>query len=263
MANYVAVGGDPEAASLIDNFIWPAPDEPSLGDLDRAVDACVDVMHALRLPFISGKDSLSSTYRFPDGTQLKIPPVLCVSVFGKIDDVAQTTSADFKEEGSTLVVVGARDTAGMGGSTYADALGLSGGHPPHVDLELLPATLKAVHGAIRAGELRSCHDLSEGGLLTAIAESCFGGGLGADIDVESLGARPDFALLNETAGCFVVEMAPGVDYTECFSGVPAVEIGSTIAARELRVMHSGAPLFSISLGELRSAWERPMREVFH
>ena len=73
MSNLVAVGGNPREACLIDNFIWPVPDAESLGGLDRAVDACVDVMQALGIPFVSGKDSLSSTYRYPDGRRPQDP----------------------------------------------------------------------------------------------------------------------------------------------------------------------------------------------
>ena len=81
MANYVAVGGDPDQAVLVNNYIWPFPDEESMGSLDRSVDAVVNCMDVLKRPVISGKDSLSSTYRGKDGQVIKIPPVLCVSVF--------------------------------------------------------------------------------------------------------------------------------------------------------------------------------------
>src|SRR2546421_726472 len=79
IANYVSVGGDYKNASLINNYIWPVPDPESLWSLNQSVEAVVDFMHALKIPVISGKDSLSSTYRYPDGKVLKIPPVLCMS----------------------------------------------------------------------------------------------------------------------------------------------------------------------------------------
>ncbi|MHB8986783.1 MAG: AIR synthase-related protein, partial [Eubacteriales bacterium] len=101
-ANAVAAGADPRETVLIDNFIWPFPDEDRLGALDRAVDACVDFVRETGMPFISGKDSLSSTYRAKDGTVIRIPPVLCVSAFGRIPDVSKTVSADFKAAGSRI-----------------------------------------------------------------------------------------------------------------------------------------------------------------
>jgi phosphoribosylformylglycinamidine synthase subunit PurSL len=263
MANLVAVGGNPREASLIDNFIWPFPDASSLGDLDRAVDACVDVMHALGRPFISGKDSLSSTYRYPDGRVLKIPPVLCISVFGRIDDVTRTVSADLKAEGSTLVLVGARDTGGMGGSAYLAAHGLRGDRVPRVDLAVLPKVLDAVYAAIRSGAVRACHDVAEGGLLAALAEMAIGGRRGVEVDVAGLAERADLALFNETAGVFVVEVADEAAAGRLFADVPHVVIGGVVAQPQVRVCDGGRDLFAATLDELRAAWEGPMRAVFH
>src|SRR3990167_7764643 len=110
VSNFVSVGCDIKNAALIDNFIWPFPDEESLADLDKSVDACVTMAKLLNIPFVSGKDSLSSTYRYPAGPEqsrraegkiLKIPQVLLISVFGKIADIEKTASSDFKSTDST------------------------------------------------------------------------------------------------------------------------------------------------------------------
>jgi len=263
MANLVAVGGNPREACLVDNFIWPFPDAAALGGLDRAVDACVDASRALGRPFVSGKDSLSSTYRYPDGRTLEIPPVLCISAFGRIDDVSRTVSSDLARAGSTLVLVGARDPAGMGGSIYYEVRGLRGERPPRIDLEALPRTLDAVHAAIRSGAVRSCHDVSEGGLLVAAAEMGFGGDLGLDLDLGALAERPDDALFNETAGVFLVEVADPEAAADLFGGVPHTVVGRTTPAPTLAVRRGSHPLFRADLADLQAAWERPMREVFH
>jgi phosphoribosylformylglycinamidine synthase len=267
LSNLVAVGGNPREIGLIDNFIWPKPDAPSLGDLDRAVDACVDVMHALGRPFISGKDSLSSSYRYPDGGLLKIPPVLCISVFGRIPDVARTVSSDFKQAGSRLILVGARDLegpgAGMGGSIYLETAGLRGHLPPKVDLAMLPRSLDAVYAAIDAGKVRACHDISEGGLLAALAEMGFGGDLGVEVDLEPLSARADLAIFNETAGVFVIELKDGVDPSDLFADLPWLDLGRTIELPVLRMRKGAQKLVELSLDQLQAAWEAPMREVFH
>ena len=76
----------------------------------------------LGVPFVSGKDSLSSTYRYPDGKVLKIPPVLLISVFGKIADIKKTQSSEFKKIGSTIVLVGNLDFKNLGGSAYFDVV---------------------------------------------------------------------------------------------------------------------------------------------
>lgn len=260
VANAVAVGANPEELALIDNFIWPVPEGEFLAQLDRAVDACVDFSLALGLPFVSGKDSLSSTYR-GGGTVIHIPPVLCISVFGRIPDVQKTVSADFKEPGNLVVLVGERREAEMGGSVYYDLHGALGKSIPRINLGRLREVLAAVHRAIDAGAVRACHDVSEGGLLTALAEMGFGGDLGVTIEIPP-GVRPDFFLLNETAGCFVVELAPEAVPAVLFSGVPYRVLGKTTTTPEIQARQNDRLLFSVPLARLRTAYSRPMKEVF-
>jgi phosphoribosylformylglycinamidine synthase len=260
-ANAVAAGANPEELCLIDNFIWPFPDEESLGALDLAVDACVDFVRATGMPFISGKDSLSSTYRGAGGDTLKIPPVLCVSAFGRIPDVHLTVSADFKKQGSKIVLVGKRNASEMAGSSYCDCLGGECGDLPRIDLHALPLVLKAVHLAARKGLLLACHDISEGGLAAAVAEMCFGGCLGAALNVAP-GEKPEQFLFNETAGCFVAEIEAVAAAAEVFGDVPWAEIGTTIPEQKVAACYEGKELFGADLGELKAAWQKPMKEVF-
>jgi phosphoribosylformylglycinamidine synthase len=263
LANLTAVGGNFREASLIDNFIWPTPDSESLGQLDRAVDACVDCMHALGIPFISGKDSLSSTYRYPDGRELKIPPVLCVSAFGRIADVDRVVTPDFDRVGSTLVLVGRPDYGGMAGSMYLEAAAMRGEREPRVDLAGLARVLDAVRDAIWNRLATACHDISHGGLLVAVAEMGFGAGFGAELDLTPLGERPELALFNETAGTFVVEVESAAAAAAAFGGVPHWVIGRTVEAPALRAVHDGRALFEVPLADLAAAWRAPLEAVFH
>ena len=262
-ANAVAAGADPREMVLIDNFIWPFPDEERLGALDRAVDACVDFVRGTGMPFISGKDSLSSTYRGKDGTVIRIPPVLCVSAFGRIPDVGRTVSADFKENGSRIVLVGHRNTDQMAGSVYYDLLEAVGANLPQIDPAQLKEVFLALHSAIEKGLVLACHDISEGGLGAALAEMCFGGGTGAEIIIPS-GVRPENFLFNETAGCFLVEIPAAADIAAVFPGVPAAAIGRTAPHRSVKafIQEQEEELFAVTLDELKQAWKRPMQEVF-
>lgn len=264
LANLVAVGGNPAEAWLIDNFIWPFPDEESLGALDRAVDGCVAAMEAFRRPFISGKDSLSSTYRGKDGTVIKIPPVLCISAFGRIPDVRKTVSVDFKEPYSYIVFVGVLDPLAMGGSVYYDIHGYVGNFLPKLDLAFLPNVFDAMHRLIQQGSVLACHDISEGGVAAALAEMCFGGGYGAEVDLRPLGAgRPDFLFFNEMAGSFLLEVRPDDILAIISAGVPAAILGRTIPEPMVSVTDGPDILFTVSVEELKRAWQQPMKEVFH
>jgi phosphoribosylformylglycinamidine synthase subunit PurSL len=261
LANYTAVGGDPRNVALINNYIWPFPDKESLGSLDRSVDAVTDMMDVTGAPVVSGKDSLSSTYRGKDGKVIKIPPVLCISAFGPIPDVEKTTTSALKKSGSTLVLVGAASKAGMGGSTYYDVSEGSSNQLPLVDKQTLPATLQAVHQAIVDGHVNACHDVSEGGAITTVSEMCFGNDLGAELTLPA-GVDAEALLFSETAGCFVVEVANEHTAHRLFGNVPHTLIGRTTEKPEIHA-HQGKELFKATVAELKAAWQSPLQKEFH
>lgn len=289
ISNYVAVGGNYKDASLINNYIWPFPDKESLWSLDQSVDGVVDFMKALKIPVISGKDSLSSTYRASDGTVIKIPPVLCISVFGKIKDVSKTVSSDFKKVGSVVVLVGKMDFEAMAGSTYFETLGRSTmkqsnnetmNNVPHIDLQLLPKVLSAIYKGIQTGNILSCHDISEGGLITTLFEMCVGGNFGAEIHLGGIHAatpevvlrprrtsgvnelRPDYFLFNETAGAFLVEVENEKTARKLFKNVPFLILGRTQKEPTITTVQNKKTLFSVGIVSLKRAWQEPMRRVF-
>lgn len=261
VSNAIATGVNPRDLVLIDNFIWPFPDEELLGALDLAVDACVDFVRGTGMPFISGKDSLSSTYRGQDGTVIKIPPILCVSAFGRIPDVSRTMSADFKKTGTQIVLVGYRNTAEMAGSVYYDVLGYTGNNLPQLSPPKLMQVFQSVYSAINSGKLLACHDISEGGVAAAVAEMCFGGETGAQLIIPEGESAENF-LFNETAGCFLAEIPAGSDLAEVFGDVPCLALGETTTDQTISAGQAGKTLFELSLDKLKKAWQLPMKEVF-
>ncbi len=256
ISNYVAVGGDYKNASLINNYIWPFPDEVWLGKLDTCVDAVVDFMKALQIPVISGKDSLSATYRNKD-LVLHSPPTICISVFGKIPDVRKSVSSDFKKEGSTIVLAGKQDLNGMGGSAYLSIVNPERAERvegPKVDLQLLPKVLEKIYKAINSGKVLSCHDISEGGLITALFEMCVGGKCGATIKTNN---NP-WNLFNETTGCFIMEVESEAVAELLFSGIPYQILGKTQKEEKIHVIK----LFTANLDRLQRVWQKPMKDIF-
>lgn len=261
VANYVSFGGDIKKAALIDNFIWPFPDEGLIADLDKSVDACVDMAKILNMPFVSGKDSLSSTYRYPNGKILKIPPVLLISVFGRIDNVKKTASSDFKKTNSTLVLVGNQDTNNMGGTVYFQ-ITRSNGDVPRVDLTNLKNVLESITAGIKSKDILSCHDISEGGLATTICEMAFGGNIGARITLPK-NARNDFFLFSETPGTFVVEVNDENTAKKIFSKVPHQIIGCTQKEKVIDIRLANRSVASLSTDQLKQIWQKPMKGIFH
>jgi len=261
--NVVAVGADPKRIALLDNFCWGNTDRPEvLGSLVRAAEACRDVAIAYLMPFISGKDSLNNEFH-AGGQNIVIPPTLLISALGRVPDVRRCVSMDLKEPGNLLFVVGVTKDE-LGGSHYHLVAQQSGGQVPHVDLELAPRIFAKLHEAIQRGLIRSCHDLSEGGLAAALAEMAFAGQIGVDVaQLTAIGSLPDHVLLfSESPTRFVLEVSPtkAAALRELFSGLPLAQIATTVKEPRLRIAGgNGEWLVWSSLVDLKEAWQKPLR----
>ncbi len=263
LRNVVAVGGDPEQTSILDNFSWGNCERPeNLGDLVQACDACYDGAMAFRTPFISGKDSLNNDYR-EGGVSLSIPPTLLITALAIVPDIGRACTMDLKGPGHDVLILGITGPE-LGGSHLAHALGASGAEVPPVDLVLAPKLLRAVHAAIARGLLLSCHDLSEGGLAVAAAEMAFAGGVGLSLDVAAMPVRgaPDLPrrLFAESASRFLVEVAPErrEELHKLLADVPHTLIGRTTAESVLDLRDGSTPVLRCELAALREAHQRTL-----
>ncbi len=181
--NLVCVGADPTRIAILDNFCWPSCNKDEhMGALVRACEGCYDGAKAYRTPFISGKDSLNNQFTIPatDTTPartIEIPYTLLITGVGVVPDVNKCVTMDIKRPGTMLVVVGSQDSA-LGGSLYASLFGMPEDADPSlppVHLTRGPLTAKAVAQLIQEGIALSVHDVSDGGLLVAIAEMLIAG----------------------------------------------------------------------------------------
>ena len=263
--NLVATGVDPAKIALLDNFVWPYPEAEELGQLDQAVDACYDVTTAWKMPLVSGKDSLSSTYRGPDGRVIKIPPVLCVSGFAPVADITKTVSTDLKQAGNLLFMVG-ETKAELGGSVYYDLAGELGASIPKVDIKRARKIFEKMHNAIKHNLVASVHDVSEGGLGVTIAEMCFGGDLGARIDLGKASDlnRADQILFSESQSRFVVEVSPENEkkLLKIFKNLPIQKIGEVVKQPELEISFNGGNIILEKLEDLKQAYKATMSKYF-
>ena len=260
--NVVAVGADPSRVALLDNFCWGNTDRPEvLGSLVRAAQACRDIALAYRMPFISGKDSLKNEFRHGAET-IAIPPTLLISAMGRVADVRRCVSMDLKEPGNLLFLVGTTGPE-LGGSHYNLVTSAKGGAVPSIDPEMAPSLFAKVHEAIVGGLVRSCHDLSEGGLAVALAEMAFAGEIGADVTNLSPGSLGDVEMLfAESPTRFVLEVPAqkAAAVKQLFRNLPLAEIGRTVKEKRLRIAgRSGEWLLWTPLDKLKEAWQKPLR----
>lgn len=270
--NCVAVGADPDRIALLDNFCWGNTERPeTLGSLVLAAQGCHDLAISYGTPFISGKDSLNNEYTH-EGRSLAIPPTLLISAMGQVPDVRQCVTMDFKEPGNRLLIAG-KTRNELGGSHWLLTQGLTGGQVPRVDPALGRELFRAVHAAIRRGLLRSCHDLSEGGLAAALAEMAVAGGLGATISLRDVPCDDDAAhdnilLFSESPSRFLLEVKTEhmAELSELFGGLPLGRLGEVVGhtsehpAPRLHITGlASTPVVDAPLSDLKSAWQRPLQ----
>lgn len=266
LRNCVAVGADPRRIAILDNFCWGNTERPeTLGSLVRAALACHDVAVAMETPFISGKDSLNNEFRPKGQPPISIPSSLLISALGQVDDVAHCVTMDLKQAGNLLYQVGLTRNE-LGGSHLALVQGLAGGAVPQVDTDLARRLFASVHGAIAAGLVRSCHDLSEGGLAVALAEMAFAGGLGVCVDVDAAPAAADAGdvicrLFAESNTRFVCEVEPAhaAQFEAALAGLPVCRLGDVTADGRVRLRGRGADVVNCDIAALKEAWQKPLR----
>ncbi len=212
--NLVCVGADPGRIAILDNFCWPSCTDPSnLGSLVRAAEGCYDAAKAYRTPFVSGKDSLSNQFTTEDGRTIAIPPTLLITGIGIVNDVNRCATSDAKQAGNVLILVGETQDA-LAGSHYEQIIGVQGGAPslPVTDLTRGPVLANAVAALIRNNLVRSAHDVSDGGILCAVAEMLIGAEgnstLGAELDLAEVHADEIAAAFGESPSRFVLEVSP-------------------------------------------------------
>jgi len=273
--NCVSVGADPTRIAILDNFCWGYTDRPeTLGSLVRAAIACQDLSVVLQTPFISGKDSLHNEFSYTDdkGSRqtISIPSTLLISAMGQVPDVANCVTMDLKTAGNFLFQIGVTGDH-LGGSHWNLVNELSGGKVPTVDPERSKQTFIHLHDAIRKGLVRSCHDMSEGGLAVAVAEMAFAGGLGAEITtnevgIEILPSDPDSnielsyataaLLFSESNTRFVVEITPEnvEQFKSAMGDIDVQPLGAVISDQLLTIEVGDNTVIQSDLVTLKNAW---------
>ncbi len=246
--NLTAVGARPLA--ITDNMNFGNPQRPEImGQFVGCIEGIREACLALDYPVVSGNVSL---YNETNGKG--ILPTPAIGGVGIVDDVEKAVTIAFKRPGETIVLIGA--TAGhLGCSIYLrETFGREDGAPPPVDLAAERANGDFVRAQIAAGLLSACHDISDGGMLIALAEMALAGRIGARIELPP--GQPAHAFcFGEDQARYLVTLAKSAAArllaAAKSAGVPAQIIGetqgnaltlaggNTISLSELAVAHEG------------------------
>lgn len=259
--NVVTAGGDPDMLCLLDNFCWPDPvvsaKNPDgaykLGQLVRTCEGLFDICKAYGAPLVSGKDSMKNDFRGKDGRgmdiNISVLPTLLVTAMAKVTMGAVPGSA-FREANDLIYLLGPKAAQGMAGSEYAHLFRVEDDLGPSITPQKNIARYRLLHKALKAGLVKSAHDISEGGLLACVAESMTGGGLGAEIYL----APAKDVLFNEAPGRIVVSIAPSKkkDFEQHFKNTDFHLIGHVTAEQKLSMASEG----DIALDDIAAAWKK-------
>jgi phosphoribosylformylglycinamidine synthase subunit PurSL len=261
--------------ALLDNFCWSDPvasernpEGPyKLAQLVRANRALYDYTTFFGTPCISGKDSMKNDYVFND-IKISVPQTVLVSAISVVDDVRKAVTIDVKEAGDIVIVLGMTYPE-LGGSEYFSLFNRTGNIPPRVRAPQAKKCFLRLEKAIKTGIIRSCHDISDGGIACSLAESAFSGGLGIEVDLSSLPRRgiyrDDFLLYSESQSRFIITVREKemTLFENAFKGVP-FGIAGKVRNDERFIVRgiNGDTIMDTEISILKEAWQAPFKESF-
>jgi len=268
----VAVGGhlpDPENGdnvfwSVNDNFCVPDslyhpqnnPDgKYKLAQLVRMNEALYDMATYFNIPMTSGKDSMKNDF-IRDGVKISVPPTILYSMVAKMPDVRTAVTADFKQAGDLVYLVG-KTYDELGASEFYQLLGELGANVPRVRKEDALRIYRKMNAAHTRNLLASAHDLAEGGLAVALTEALFGDiALGAEIAIGDDSLPAQVWLFSESHSRFVVSIAPEKQkaFEELFAG-DALLLGAVNNSGILSVSVNGRQIVRLQTEILLDAWK--------
>jgi phosphoribosylformylglycinamidine synthase len=198
--NLACVGAEPLGLTNCLNFGNPEKPVPAW-QLDQAISGLAEACTALGVPVVGGNVSL-----YNEGPEGPIYPTPVIGMVGELPDPARTAGGAFAREGDAIALLGPFSPS-LAGSELAKLRGELEMGLPQPDIAAVAATCATVREAVRAGKLSSAHDISDGGLACALAESAIASGLGCSVDLSPLldsGVAPEEALFGEGSGGFLL-----------------------------------------------------------
>ena len=251
-----------DSVSLSANWMWPCrSQEGEDARLYTAVQALSDFCCALRVNVPTGKDSLSMTQKYPDGSKVISPGTVIVSAGGEVSDVKKVVSPVLVNDKHTTLyhIDFSFDALKLGGSAFAQSLGKVGSDVPTVqNPEYFRDAFLAVQDLIDRGLILAGHDISAGGLITTLLEMCFSnveGGL--EISLNKIKEHDLVKILfAENPGVVIQVSNKHKDLVKKLldeAGVGYVKLGKSTEERHILVEKDGAT-YQFGIDYLRDIW---------
>lgn len=243
------------------NWMWPAKQSGEDVRLYRAVEALSDFCKQLEIAVPTGKDSLSMTMKYEDGTTVRAPGTVVVTAMGCCSDIRRVVTPDMKPELDSKLLwldLSGQDSMPLGGSVLAQELGALGGEVPTVvSVDVLKGGFELVQFLIREDLLLAGHDISEGGLITAVCEMVMTGDAGCKLTLPKL-IRASSELFTQKPGLVLQVRSGDVERIRSRAAGIApriIELG-VVAGKDVSIQGDGFAL-TLSRDELLREWFAP------
>ena len=251
-----------EGVSLSANWMWPCRNPGEDARLYDAVEAASDLAISLGINIPTGKDSLSMTQKYPDGSKVLSPGTVIISAMAEVSEVKEILSPVLRLDPKYPVyhIDFSFAPLALGGSALAQALGQLGDETPYIaEPEYFREAFAAVQEALRRGILVAGHDISGGGLITALLELCFShteGGLSVDLSAfpESDWVKLLFA---ENPGVLVQTSDP--EQLEALlrdASLGFLRLATPVLGSRTLALHQGGRRLELDIDQKRELWYR-------
>ncbi|MES1022241.1 phosphoribosylformylglycinamidine synthase subunit PurL [Gloeocapsa sp. BRSZ] len=260
--NLSCVGAEPLAVT--DNLNFGSPEKPvGYWQLAEACRGLADACREFQTPVTGGNVSLYNETLDSNGNPQPIYPTPVVGMVGLISDLTNICSQGWKTPGDIIYLLGSslKSQITLGGSEYLATIhDMVAGLPPQVDFDLERQVQAACRAGIRQGWINSAHDCAEGGIAIALAESCIGGNLGANITlIPDTDLRWDEILFGEGGARILVSVSPEQQtqwesYLQQYSAAHWQKIGLVESDTFLRISTSDQLLVEVTIELMRDRY---------
>jgi phosphoribosylformylglycinamidine synthase len=250
-----------DSVSLSANWMWPCKNPGEDARLYKAVEACSDFACSLGINIPTGKDSLSMTQKYGDDKVFS-PGTVIISAGAEVSDVKKVVSPVLvNDEKSAIYYIDfSFDSHKLGGSVLAQTLNKIGDDVPTVkDAEYFKAAFDSIQEMIGQNLILAGHDISEGGLITALLEMCFAntqGGLNVNLDYIAENSLVTMLFAENPGVLIQVKDRKPVEKILNDNGVGFARIATPIAERRLEISRK-KDAYSFSINDLRDLWFKP------
>ncbi len=243
-----------KGVSLSANWMWPCKNPGEDARLYKAVEAVSDFACKLGINIPTGKDSLSMTQKYPDGSIVIAPGTVIISAGAEVEDITRTVSPALQPViGSQLLYIPfSKEKLSLDGTSFAQVLNKLGNVVSSVDdVQYFANAFNALQVLIKKKHILAGHDISSGGLITALLEMCFPvPEIGLTCTIEQKDSDLITLLFNERPGVLVQVESIDPIYTELsLQGIAFEKIGTITNTRSLLVNDN-----SFDIDALRDTW---------